>query len=91
MADVTVGARDELDVLTLCGPLGACSTSAEFAVVGVGSKDDDAQFAVTDRRLALRILRRQTERRKRGRRDSREFEKRAARHLKGPEEAWSFH
>ncbi len=64
---------------------------AESAVVGVGSKDDDAQFAVTDRRLALRILRWQTECRKRGRRDSREFEKRAARHLKGPEEAWSFH
>ena len=75
MADVAVRAGDELDVVTLCGLLGACSTSAEFAVVGVRPKDDDAQFAVTDRRLALRSLRRQTERRKGGRRDSREFEK----------------
>ena len=75
MADVAVRAGDELDVVTLGGPFGACSTSAEFAVVGVRPKDDDAQFAVTDRRLALRSFRRQMQRRKGRRRDSREFEK----------------
>jgi hypothetical protein len=74
MADVTVRARDELDVMTQRGPLGASSTSAEFAIVGVGSKDNDAQFAVSDRRLGRCNLRRQSDRGKRGRRDSGELE-----------------
>jgi hypothetical protein len=75
MADITVRAGDELDVMTLGSPLGACSTRAEFAVVWMCPKNDDAQLAVTDRRLALLTLRRHTERRKRGGCDSRELEK----------------
>ena len=75
MADVAVGAGNELNMVTQCGPLGTCSTSTEFAVVGVCPKNDDAQFAVTDGRLAFRTLRRQRERRKRERRDRRELEK----------------
>ena len=75
MADVTVCTGHKFDMVTLRGPLCACSAGAEFAVVRVRPKNDDAQFAVTGRRLALRTLRRQRERRKRGRRDSRELEK----------------
>src|SRR5207247_78206 len=45
VADVTVRAGDEFDVVTLCGPLGTCSTGAQFAVVRVRAKDDDAQLA----------------------------------------------
>jgi len=53
MADVAVRAGDEFDVVTLRGPLGAGAAGAEFAVVGVSPKDDDAQLTVTDRRLAI--------------------------------------
>jgi hypothetical protein len=75
MADVTVRAGDELDVVTLCGPLGGGSTGADFAVVRVRPKDDDAQLAVPEGRLALRTLRLQTNRHKRGQRGRREIKK----------------
>ena len=46
MADVPVGARDELDVMTACGPHGGDTPGAELAIVRMGAEADDPQFAV---------------------------------------------
>ena len=46
MADVSVGDRDELHVMSRRGPLGGDAGGFEFGIVGMCAETDDPQLAV---------------------------------------------
>lgn len=49
VADVAVGNGDQLHVMSFGGPEGGDAADLDFAIIRVGAKDDDAEFAVIRR------------------------------------------